>query len=358
MEVGVRVLLVFLAAEDAGTPSSEALLEALRGALVKDVQVLPQTEAEAAHGTFEEQAQLREARANVRWGKNRSWALVRIKTAEPVRDIQRRIEFAPQDDERERGRTVGLALAAMIPEWAVTSSEPPPPLSQAADNALSTLPTDDPPRWSLALLADGQLGAASAGVGATADLRRRLGDRVALRVAGAWRAGPVTGLEGRSSFASVSFGPVWRLWGGAELGELGLRLRTELLAEHLQVSRSGTSGPEAQSRWLPAADALLECVYSLSLRWRLVGVGGARVAWPKRQRWSACGRSRGWTSPARGRPHEPISPSIRAASRGTRRSRFWSSSGEPSPQGLGKLPLRDGSSRLQQPIPFRAARST
>jgi hypothetical protein len=278
MEVGVRVLLVFLAAEDAGTPSSDALLEALRGALVQDVQVLPQTEAETTHGTFEGPAQLREARASVRWGKNRSWALVRIKTAEPVRDIERRIEFNPQDDERERGRTVGLALAAMIPEWAVTGSEPSPPLNQAADSARSTLPTDDPPRWSLALLADGQLGAASAGVGATADLRRWLGDRVALRVAGAWRGGPVTGLEGRSSFSSVSFGPVWRLWGGAELRELGLRLRTELLAEHLQVSRSGTSGPEAQSRWLPGADVLLECVYSLSPRWRLVGVGGTRVA--------------------------------------------------------------------------------
>jgi hypothetical protein len=234
----------------------------------------------------------------------------------------RRLRFEASDAPAEKGRTLGFALASMLPEAEpatpsavpeATEAAPAAPPAPGSSNPSTTAPTphaaapqkppaptptpakadtaaerptplpEHPRRW---------LGAVDATVGMTpglGDLGPTFGGALAgqwylsrhfsLRAGAALRSGQLERIEASATALDFGLGLAWRT--GSDPGQpLGFGLRLSALALDQVVSRPAVPGrhQESHARWLPAADLMAEGLFAFSQGAALVAGVGGRLA--------------------------------------------------------------------------------
>jgi hypothetical protein len=201
----------------------------------------------------------------------------------PSRDLwtDRSMEFTSTDSPLERGRTLGFAIAAMLPEEVL-------PREEGAEGGSPETPappdrsTASGPRAAASLKAIGSLGvggpASAAGAGVDVDLF--VVRRLSLGAGGGVRNGAASPVPG--SHFSMYFAAGFAWWAllpapGADRGpSLGLRADARALYESVVVTGGGLTG--RSGRWLPAADLAVELAWSLGHSLAVVAATGAEVA--------------------------------------------------------------------------------
>jgi len=197
-------------------------------------------------------------------------ASLRLHASRTDRWVDREIAFADEDTPVERGRTLGFAIASMLPEGDPELSfeaptSPPAPLGQHAA--------------SLAATGTAGLGGPASGYGAVAMLERFVDEALSLDLALAGRLGHIDALDARELATSAGVGGAW--WPAPQTRDRawGVAIRLEALLLYHAVSHQHTSGTvEWKGHLLPGADLKLEATARLAGPLELVAAVGAEVA--------------------------------------------------------------------------------
>ncbi len=286
------LILVFVDAHDAATPLPGALARAAEEALGSGVSVSIRTldrpvpvtgladAGRAAHAA---------AVAQIAWtDERRTEARLEVVGADggPIRAST--IAFADSDPLAERGRALGLILAALVapekqarlerdaaarevaaPAPAVVASPPPPP-------PLS------PRRFALDAAAEGGLALAGAGsgVGGALGLRWYAGRRLGLRAGVQARFGEIASAQATALDFAAAAGLVVSVIPPSDERRFGLAVRADALLLYQSLSHLSADDvePVQSGRVLPGAAALLEGQWALSPTLALLLGGGAEVA--------------------------------------------------------------------------------
>jgi hypothetical protein len=195
---------------------------------------------------------------------------------------ERTIGFSAADAPAERGRTVGFALASMVPQGAEQ------PVSVGASPTPDARPPVGPlthnPHFVGAVEATG---AVSTGIGGDAGAEGgSLGIRwfptraLAVRASGSIRVGQITAAQASSRFYSGGIGAVLLSWPttSAKPWEVGARIDALLMREELSHFSSDDTVPDEQARWLPGADAAIEGTWYFAPAAGVIGAMGVEVA--------------------------------------------------------------------------------
>ena len=230
----------------------------------------------------------------VRWSDDTHRRAILVVRTRDGRETERTFSFDAADPEAERGRTLGFALVAMVPEEMRVASRPTPPdppAVSATPSAVAAQPeapqrdSPDSVARSVAgarLWLDG-LGHASAGVAGSAGgiggglaVRLRLGS-IALRVGGAARAGSVDEANASSTTlrgdAGVAYSTVLvdpHLLVGARTGLVLLRHALQ------RTEADGSSSSGAHT--LPGVEVMAEISYAFSPWFALTAGAGTEIA--------------------------------------------------------------------------------
>jgi hypothetical protein len=275
------VLAIVIAAGEAGTPVTQAMLVAATEALggsptVAVFEAAPPTDAEALR--VEETAGVR-AVAQVIWlDRSRARATIRLHVARTDRWIDRSLTFSADDKQVERGRTLGFAVASMLPEAdaALRSTRSPSrsPSPSPSDEQPSPLAAPPPTRTpvlrqrfaGLSLIGGNDLQGVAAGLGGALEAAVPASDTFALRFSAGLRGGGIASVSATGLNITVGAGAAWSPWAGQVDRRLDLALRTDALLILQAVRHTRSSG---ESEWkatpLPGADVLVEA------GWRLGG---------------------------------------------------------------------------------------
>ena len=227
------------------------------------------------------------AAAQVRWNAGR--VHIHLLTAKDHRWTERDIGFSEGDAPSERGRTVGFAVASMMPDF-VPSPPPQLPLDHQVVGPAPRPPDVLPPvptrRWYGAVDVAAVGGAAlkdygggfGFGLAATWYMIPNLG----LRFGGVARFGEMAASQSTTVFANGTMGLAWTFGGepGGVLGRFGVGGRADALLQYVSVSHLSSDDPTAarQFRWLPGCALFLEGSYQFASSAAFVlGLGGEAV---------------------------------------------------------------------------------
>jgi hypothetical protein len=291
------VILVFVEAQDAGSPLSGALARAAEEGLgpgaavsirtidrgVPDRALLDAGRAESATAV-----------ARISWlNERRLEARVEVITTATGASAAQTLTFDASDPVEERGRALGLVLAAMLDPEAAARRDPAAARRDASATevrmpapAVVSAPPAEPVaparRWALDAAAEGgvALGGAGSGVGGAIGLRwlptRRLGGRVGVRA----RFGEVGEAQAASLALSIAAGGVLSIIEAAEGRRFGLAMRLDALLLYESLSHLSADDPEPvrRGRLLPGAALLAEAHWSLSPTLALLLAAGPEVA--------------------------------------------------------------------------------
>jgi hypothetical protein len=197
--------------------------------------------------------------------------------------IDRDVTFEPTSSAWERGRAVGLAIAAMVPDEDEPKPQPePPPIAVETPPLVTTVtpppvvdrpPVAQPPRASpfQASLA-GELGTGVSG-GARAGITWFFAPRVGLHVDVGGRASTVSAVNARVLRFDAGVGAAVRLYGVD--GGSSFVVYGEVRAIRDQVTRGRTDGVEERhARFLPALALAGEYALAVSPRWAVTAAFG------------------------------------------------------------------------------------
>jgi len=212
--------------------------------------------------------------------------------------VTRTVIFSASDLPAERGRTLGLVIAAMLEEsWgdelARDRAPPVPPAPAAVEmrplNAPAATPSvvasatespDAPVRWAieanLTTVVDSAEGLDLDALGGTFALRRSISHHLAWRAGLGYRVATVDGADANTRTVSAAFGGAWSSPGLGHPRELGFGVRVDLIGLHQQVWRDSqsTSPSKAQGYWAVGGDLLGQLGYGLSRGTTLLMGGG------------------------------------------------------------------------------------
>lgn len=195
----------------------------------------------------------------------------RLRPETPWND--RVLEFNADDDPAERGRTLGFAIASMVPAGPDAHSSPSSSPSKPAIDARgeSELPLSPhkalpPPSGSIEVVGAGSIGVqgnASAWGGA-ANLRWHWTDTLSTRWGASVRAGTVDVAQARSLLVHASAGLVWAPIPSTALRPFQLAGRASVLVMREGLSHYSADDPSAvtRERWLPGAEAGIETFWN------------------------------------------------------------------------------------------------
>jgi hypothetical protein len=275
MLFGAVTVIVVVAAADPRDGSTEALERALRSAVGDRAVVVVKTAREGdpedgANGTTEPGAVV----GVVTWSDHHRRATLRFQSNGRATD--RELRFDASDAPAERGRTIGFAVASMVPEDESRPTPPkPPPVPIEAGPPATPTPTPTPapaeapsapPRdpsktFALDLTASGAVGIAgfAGGMGGALAGRIPLGRGFAARIGLSARLGEISPAQATSRAYAVAGGLAWQVWPTASRS-FGLGVRTDLLLMRHEVVHFSSDDPEnvSRSRFLPGVDVLLE----------------------------------------------------------------------------------------------------
>jgi hypothetical protein len=274
--------LVVLVATGSAASTTPALVQAAQEALGPDTRVevretpAPPTDADALATEGAEHA---DAVVELVWGQPGSReATVRIHIARTGHWIDRTIAFELSDAEPERGRTLGFAVASMLPESFPHRRE------RAIAPASSPGPTH-PFRTSAAsfdLLAIGSTGVGgdASGLGGEVGAQWFPIELVSLRLGAGVRGGSIDAVQGRTLTLLVSAGAVVSPWRVTPARPFGMAMRADFLIISQSVTRV-TSGFESPSRVLPGVDLVVDASWMFAPGVEgIVGLGGEEAFGP------------------------------------------------------------------------------
>jgi hypothetical protein len=290
-------LLVLVVAAGDGDPLPGALDRAARQTLgvaasivVRRVDALPSDAQAAAMGDAAHAAAIaevawsdaehRHARLHVRAGAEAPW-------------IDREIGFASTDAPAEQGRTIGFALASMLPD--ASSSAPTQPASTlvgggvmgSASSVATPEGTPAPPehaevRGDLEAVgfAAQAFGGYGGGIGGGIAGDWYVVPRFVIRAGGTVRVAEVAPAAATSFVGTFGAGIGWRPIEAERPWSFGLGLRVDALAIVQSLTHYDTDdqAPDRHSRWLPGADALLEGTWLFTSSGAIVVAGGVEAA--------------------------------------------------------------------------------
>jgi len=196
------------------------------------------------------------------WDHEHRMATLRYHLASEDGYKVRSIGFSASDAPAERGRTIGFAVASMIPPVAEDTGSVRAPLGPDSPNT-AALPA---PRTGFSGAID-VTAAVSTGIGGSAGAEGgSVGVRwlptksVGVRVSGSIRAGEIRLAQASSRFFYGGLGFVLVPWPSMPTRpwEVGARLDALVMREELSHFSSDDVVPDRQSRWLPGADAAIE----------------------------------------------------------------------------------------------------
>jgi hypothetical protein len=269
-----------IAAGEAQTPITQAMVVAAAEALggspaVAVFQAAPPTDAEALR--VEETAGVL-AVAQVIWrDRARARATIRLHVARTDRWVDRSLTFSDDDNPVERGRTLGFAVASMLPEGDPTVRSMPSrldaqPSPQAAPPA-TRAPVLRQRFGGLSLIGGDDFQGVAGGLGGALEAAVPADETFALRFSAGVRGGALSSVSATGLTTTVGAGGAWSPWAGQADRRLDLALRADALLIVQAVRHTRSSG---ESDWkaspLPGADALVEA------GWRLGGDLHAVVA--------------------------------------------------------------------------------
>ena len=293
MLFGAVSVLVVLASGDPGDGSSRAIEQALRAAIGHDATVVVKPAPKASE---EEIAALGEREhaglvCVVTWGERERRVVVKLVKVPGDHFAARELRFEPADAANERGRTVGFALASMMPDEVF--ADPPPDQHVEAPKpepaiVLTRPSAEQPIRMSLPRPNPLAIDAVAIAAGATDDYGGGVGGMFALRV-------PITGALGfHSAFSArtgsigpaaaslhdlgVAAGLAWQPWlDSRRRWAAGARL--DLTVSYLDVDHLDEDDTHAKhlSRFLPGAFAAAEGTYRFSDQASIVSAVGSQV---------------------------------------------------------------------------------
>jgi hypothetical protein len=285
------LILVFVDAHDAATPLPGALARAAEQALGSGARVSIRKldrPSPVAGLTASGRAEHAAAVARIVWtDERRNEARLEVAGADggPIRAST--IAFADSDPLAERGRALGLILAALVapenqarleraaparevtaPTPTVVASAPPPPAP--------------PRRFALDAAAEGGLALAGAGsgVGGALGLRWYAGRRLGLRAGVQARFGEVASAQAAASDVAAAAGLMLSVIPPSDERRFGLTVRADalLLYQSLSHLSQDDAAPVRSGRVLPGADALVEGQWAVSPTLALLLGAGAEIA--------------------------------------------------------------------------------
>ena len=270
------VILVFVDAHDAATPLPGALARAAEEALGPDASVsirpLP-PDATTTEMLDAGRAAHAMAVARVAWVDERhTEARLEIVGADGGPARASTITFDASDPIEERGRAIGLILAALLaPEKQAQRERERSARAQPPPIAAVVAPPPPPPaprRFALDAAVEGGLAidGAGSGVGGAIGLRWHLEDRVAIRLGIQARLGQVAVAQAAAMDLAGAAGLVLFLVPPSDGTRYALALRADALLIYDSLSHLSFDDPEPVrgARLLPGAQALIEGQAALS----------------------------------------------------------------------------------------------
>jgi hypothetical protein len=255
-----HILLIFIAASDSDSPTSEALLRALTDALGPTSRVtLRGVRSPPDDETIVEEVRSAEATAAVRlvWDDPGRVAL-HVYLAKGDETFDQNLSFQPSDPAEERGRALGFVIASHLL----------PPVRRAPVATVGTARPAAEARWALegfGIAAVAPIGAGG-GFGGAFGVRWRAGERWGVRAGALVRSGSVPSAQATSVGVGASLGCNLVLLTAANGLSLGGRAEAMLLYDkltHLSTNHPSPVGAMSHSGVLPGAAAFAE------LEWRL-----------------------------------------------------------------------------------------
>lgn len=281
------VILVFVDSHDAATPLPGALARAAEEALGPDASVSIRTlppDASASSLLDAGRAAHATAVARVAWVDERhaEARLEIVADAGPTRGST--ITFDPSDPVEERGRAIGLILAALLAPEKQAQREKSARAEAPAIAAIATAPPPPPAprRFALDAAAEGGLAieGAGSGVGGAIGLRWQPRERVAIRLGIQARFGQVAIAQAAALDLAGAAGLVLFLLPPSDARRYGLAVRADALLIDESLSHLSSDDPEPVrgAHLLPGAMALVEGQIALSPTLALMLAVGPEVA--------------------------------------------------------------------------------
>ena len=299
-------VLVVIATGDPGDGSTQAIEQALHTALARDATILVRAtdkaasdEALAAMGGAEHASLL----GVVSWSDRQGRVVIRFLSLPSGHWTDREIRFDAADVPTERGRTVGFALASMMPEeafgehdqpaMAVPTSKPAevaPALSTATTPSSTPSPVDarapapsQPPRPNplaidAAALAVSAPGGYGGGVGGAFAVRMPIASALGGRAALGARGQAIGPAQATSRVIVGAVGVAWQPWLDAGR-RWAVGPRVDALLLHLDIAHLSADDARAThlSRFMAGLDAAVEGTFRFADHAAVVGAVGTEV---------------------------------------------------------------------------------
>jgi hypothetical protein len=302
MLLGVVSVLVIVATGDPGDGSTRAIEQALRAALGREAAIVVRPASEAAAPPTDEALTATAASEHagilgvVSWSDRQRRVVIRFVKPPDGRWTDREVRFDAADAPNERGRTVGFALASMMPDEAFerrksdaeTDSATPLPIpptpgvasrSPGPDARPAAPPRHNPLALDLSALAVTAPGGYGGGVGGAVAIRIPLRGALGLRGGLSARGGQIGPAQATSRVIVGGLGMAWQPWlDPARRWGVGARLDGLLLFHDVSHLSQDDSQAAHLSRFVPGIDAAIEGAYRFSDHAAAIGALGAEVA--------------------------------------------------------------------------------
>lgn len=313
MSPAVTILLITIGAgpRDSADPFTPAVTQATREALGPEAHVVSKEldEAPSDDAATELGAEAHaDAVVEVQWSEpDHLHTTIRMQRTGTTRWLDRDVGFRSIDEPGERGRTVGFAIASMLPEYtarAEAAAPSPDPTTAApsraaqASAAASPQPLPVEPAverrstereqatgaargrvrhpTSISFVATGALGTGdpASSVGGSFDFRRELFPAFALRLGVGARFGLVPESNIVTRFFEGQLGLAWSAWSSADgRGSIGARVDALLAVAQFAYDSPG-SGTVNKEKTLPGGALLLEGGYFFTPELAFVAAAG------------------------------------------------------------------------------------
>jgi len=316
------LLIVFVLTHEASQPETRAFAAAAQEVLGDGAQVQMLTvPADLADSSVEAQATGADADGAIElsWSRDGTQAFVHCYITEEKRWVDRSIGFGKDDDERERGRLLGYAVASMFlgtdgepaaesvpvpakaPVTAAAPVETKAPVNGTAPSKATapreaTAPNEPAPEMppndafsaspdaayalDLAGMVSHGLGGEADAVGVTAAFRFLAVGPVWARIGVGGRGGEIPNAQANMKMLQGSVGAAWSF---VDTGRFTATLRGDLIGSWLEVGHLSADDPQVarEQRWLFGTDAVLTGGFQLSASASLFAGGGIEVMFGK-----------------------------------------------------------------------------
>jgi hypothetical protein len=196
----------------------------------------------------------------VTWSGDQGRAHVHVHFSERPGWLERDVSFLATDPPPERGRTLGYAIASMVPDVApADAAQVSRPPTRTEEKTAPSPVVRRTTSWSVGVAAAGAFAGDATSYGIGADARWSFVASGFVRAGGAARFGRVPAADASSLTVVPAVGVGFTL--GESGGPARIGARIDALAIFSELSRA--TPPETHGRWVPGVDAMGEVELSL-----------------------------------------------------------------------------------------------